>query len=144
MHVAIVYDSRTGTTRRVAEAMAEVVRAAGHACTVQPVQQADPTQVGRADALCVGSWTQGLFFFLQHPTRATMAFLDRLGPLTGKPAAVFCTYKTSPGSLLVTLADRLRRRGASVTGEFRSRGPALPSDFEQWVASLATAETLAH
>lgn len=143
MHVAVIYDSRTGTTRRVAEAMGDVIRSAGHTCTVESVQEADPAQVSRADALCVGSWTQGLFFFLQHPTRATLAFLDRLGPLTGKPAAVFCTYKTSPGSLLVTLADRLRRRGATVTGEFRARGPTLPGGFDQWVASLAPAEMLA-
>ena len=57
MNVAIVFDSKTGTTKAAAEAMAEQVRAAGHPCTVSSVQEADPAAVSAADAICVG------FFF---------------------------------------------------------------------------------
>ena len=77
MQVAIVYDSRTGTTKAMAEKMAEHVRSAGHECNVAPVQAADPAAVAAADAVCVGSWTEGLFFILQHATKATMEFIDR-------------------------------------------------------------------
>ena len=56
MNVAIVFDSKTGTTKAAAEAMAELVRAAGHQCTVSSVENADPAPVSGADAICVGSF----------------------------------------------------------------------------------------
>lgn len=136
MNVAIVYDSETGTTKAAAEAMAELVRAAGHDCTVDPVQDADPATVSAADAICVGSWCKGLFFVRQHATEATDAFLDRLGSLDGKPAAVFCTYKTAVGGMLRKMAERLTGHGANVTGSFKSRGPVAAQGFDRWVARL--------
>ena len=140
MRVAIVYDSRSGTTRQAAEAMAALARDAGHTCTVSPVQQADPSEVSTAEALCIGSWTQGFLYFWQHATRGTHDFIERLGPLQGQPAAVFCTYKTSPGRLLDRMADALRAQGADVTGQFRSRGPRAPEGFQAWVDHLAARE----
>ena len=136
MNVAIVFDSETGTTKAAAEAMAEVVRAAGHDCTVGPIRAADPAMVAAADAICVGSWCKGLFFIAQHATEATMAFIDGLSTLDGKPAAVFCTYKTAAGRMLPTMAARLQSRGANVTGSFKSRGPVAAAGFGDWVESL--------
>jgi flavodoxin len=136
MNVAIVFDSETGTTKAAAEAMGELVRAAGHECSVSSVQDADPMAVGAADAICVGSWCKGLFFIRQHATEATMDFIDRLDGLDGTPAAVFCTYKTAAGKMLPAMAARLERRGAVVTGAFKSRGPVAAEGFEDWVGSL--------
>jgi flavodoxin len=136
MNVAIVFDSKTGTTKAAAEAMAELVRAAGHQCTVSAVQNADSATVSAADAICVGSWCKGLFFVLQHATKATTDFIDGLASLDGKPAAVFCTYKTAVGGMLSKMAARLRDRGAAVTGSFKSRGPVAPEGFNDWVKGL--------
>jgi flavodoxin len=136
VNVAIVFDSKTGTTKAAAEAMAELVRAAGHQCTVSPVQDADPATVSAADAICVGSWCKGLFFILQHATEATMDFIDGLPSLDGKPVAVFCTYKTAVGGMLSKMTASLQSRGAAVTGSFRSRGPVAPEGFGDWVGSL--------
>lgn len=136
MNVAIVFDSETGTTKAAAEAMAEVVRAAGHHCTVSSVQDTDPATVSAADAICVGSWCKGLFFIRQHATEATMGFIDGLGNIDGKPAAVFCTYKTAVGAMLRKMAASLESRGANVTGQFKSRGPVAAASFKDWVASL--------
>ena len=136
MHVAIVYDSETGTTEKAAEAMGGTVRAAGHECTVSSVRNADPVAVGAADAICVGSWCKGLFFIRQHATEATMNFIDRLEGVDGKPAAVFCTYKTAVGRMLPKMADRLASRGAVVTGSFKSRGPVAGEGFDGWIRSL--------
>jgi flavodoxin len=136
MNVAIVFDSETGTTKAAAEAMGELVRAAGHECSVSSVQDADPMAVGAADAICVGSWCKGLFFIRQHATEATVDFIDRLDGLDGTPAAVFCTYKTAAGKMLPAMAARLERRGAVVTGSFKSRGPVAAEGFDDWVGSL--------
>lgn len=136
MNVAIVFDSKTGTTKAAAEAMAELVRAAGHQCTVSSVENADPATVSGADAICVGSWCKGLFFILQHATKATTDFIDGLPNLDGKPAAVFCTYKTAVGGMLSKMAASLQNRGAAVTGSFKARGPVVPDGFGEWVAGL--------
>ena len=136
MNVAIVFDSKTGTTKAAAEAMAELVRAAGHQCTVTSVQDADAATVSAADAICVGSWCKGLFFVFQHATKATMDFIDGLDRLDGKPAAVFCTYKTAVGGMLPKMAARLKDRGAVVSGSFKSRGPVAAEGFGSWVKGL--------
>lgn len=136
MKVAIVFDSGTGTTKAAAEAMSEIVREAGHDCTVSSVQDADPATVSAADAICVGSWCKGLFFVAQRATEATMDFIDGLGNLDGKPAAVFCTYKTAVGGMLPRMAARLESQGANVTGSFKSRGRFAAKGFGNWVGSL--------
>lgn len=136
MRVAIVFDSATGTTKAAAEAMGAAVRGAGHECNVESIHDADPAAISAADALCVGSWTEGLFVILQHATKASMAFIDRLGPLEGKPAAVFCTYRLATGKMLPAMAARLEARGARVTGQFKSRGPLAADGFDAWVQSL--------
>jgi flavodoxin len=133
--VAIVYDSHTGTTKAAAEEMAQMAAAAGHESTAIAVQAASPSEVSASDAVCIGSWTEGLFFILQHATQTTMEFIDDLH-LEGTPAAVFCTYKTSPGKMLNKMAGALEARGARVTGSFRSKGPHAPDGFTDWLASL--------
>lgn len=136
MKVAIVFDSETGTTKAAAEAIAALVRAAGHECTVSSVSDTDSAAIA-ADAICVESWCKGFFFVLQHATEATMDFIDGLDGLDGKPAAVFCTYKTAVGGMLPKMAARLERRGANVTGSFKSRGPFAAEGFGDWIESLA-------
>ncbi|MFV2063338.1 MAG: flavodoxin family protein [Chloroflexota bacterium] len=136
MRVAIVYESDTGTTRAAAEQMAETVRAAGHECTVGSVEAADPAAVTAADAVCVGSWTKGLFIVAQHPAQATMDFIDRLGSLDGKPVAVFTTYKLAIGGTLKKMAAPLEAHGAKVTGMYKSRGPYAADGFGDWVGAL--------
>ena len=136
MRIAIVYDSDTGTTEAAAEEMATLVRAAGHDCAVSDVKNADPATVSAADAVCIGSWCKGLFFAFQHPTAATLDFIDELDGVNGRPAAVFCTYKTAVGGMLDEMAARLEGRGAHVTGSFKSRGPHAAPSFGDWVTAL--------
>ncbi len=135
MKIAIVFDSRSGTTKAAAEEMAKMAVAAGHDATAVAVQSASSTEVAAADAVCIGSWTEGLFFILQHATKATMNFIDGL-TLSGTPAAVFCTYKTSPGKMLDKMADALGASGADVSARLRSRGSGAPEGFADWLGSL--------
>ncbi len=136
MNIAIVYDSRTGTTAKAAEAMGKVLADRGHRCQVQAVAKADPTEVSRADLIFVGSWTQGLFVILQHPTKESLRFIDRLGDLAGKKAVVFCTYKLATGKLLPRMAAGLENKGAKVVGQFKFRGPNPGNEFARFATSL--------
>ena len=136
MKLAIVYDSSTGKTKAAAEQMGEMARAAGHDCDVKSIHDADPAVVSQADAVCVGSWTKGLYVILQGPTKATSEFIDKLGPLDGKPAAVFTTYALAVGRTLPKMASRLAARGANVSGQFKSKGPVVADGYSGWLSSL--------
>ncbi len=138
MNLAIVYDSSTGNTRAAAEQMGDTARASGHDCTVASIDEADPAEVSEADAVCVGSWTKGLFVIRQGPTPATMRFIERLGPLDATPAAVFTTYDIAAGRTLAKMAAPLELRGANVTGRFKSKGPHAAEGFDVWLRTLDT------
>lgn len=136
MNIAIVYDSSTGTTAKAAEAMGKAMEAQGHSCHVQSVAAADPAEVSEADLICVGSWVSGLFIIRQHPTQATMQFIERLGDLTGKKAVVFCTYKLAVGSTLRQMAQALEGQGATVVEQLKYRGPEPGARFAAFAGSL--------
>jgi flavodoxin len=136
MKVAIVYDSRTGTTAHAAQAMGKALQEHGHECIVQSVAEADPAEVSQADLICVGSWTQGLFILFQHATKESMQFIERLGNLTGKKAVVFCTYKLATGKLLLDMANELESKGAIVIGQFKFRGADPSGTFASFAASV--------
>ena len=137
MKVAIIYDTHTGTTGGAAEKMAEVVRAAGHECDVANVSHADRALSG-AKAVVLGAWTEGWFVIRQHPSEPMMRYLED-APLTGKPVAVFATYKLAVGSTLRHLANAAEAAGGKVTGMYKVKGANVPQGFESWVSSLGSA-----
>ena len=135
MKVAIVYETHTGTTAAAAEKMAEIVRLAGHECTVENISNADVAKVARADAIAIGCWTKGWFVIMQHPSDGILDFVSGLS-INHKPVAVFATYKLAVGSTLRKLADAVESSGGKVTGMYRVKGPKVPQGFEAWVKSL--------
>lgn len=136
MNIAVVYDSKTGTTAQAAERMGDLLSAQGHRCRVESITQADPSAVAQADLICVGGWVEGLFVILQHPTAELMQFIGRLGDLSGKQVIVFCTYKLAAGSALQQMARALERKGAEVLGQFKYRGPEPTREFSEAVGAL--------
>jgi flavodoxin len=134
MKVAIIYDTHTGTTGGAAEKMAEVVRAAGHQCDVANVSHAQAALSG-SKAVVLGAWTEGWFVIRQHPSEPMMRYLED-ATLTGKPVAVFATYKFAVGSTLRHLANAAEAAGGKVTGMYKVKGPNVPEGFESWVSSL--------
>jgi flavodoxin len=136
MRVAIIYDTQTGTTAGAAEKMAEVVRAAGHDCTVANISNGTSALSG-SRAVVLGAWTKGWFIVRQHPSEPMMRFLDD-ATLSGKPVAVFATYKLAIGSTLRYLASAAESAGGKVTGMYKVKGAKVPDGFEAWVATLAS------
>jgi flavodoxin len=136
MNIAIVYDSRTGTTARAAESMGKMFEEQGHQCRVQSVADADPTEVSQADLICIGSWTKGLYFIFQHATKESMRFINQLGDLTSKLAVVFCTFKLATGKQLPRMATAMETKGADVVGRFQYRGSHPDDKFRSFAKSL--------
>jgi hypothetical protein len=144
MKVLVVYESRGGITKRVAEMLAKAIGAEGHEAVLRPLAQASPQEVEGADALLVGTWVEGYILFGVRPARAVRTWLARLPTLPGTPAGVFCTYAIHPRGTLAELRRGLETDGANVLAEhaFHRRRPevgaeAFVRDFLERLGSLS-------
>jgi len=113
MYAAVVYDSKFGNTRRIAEAIARGVGTHGNAHALSIAEAVhDGHPAGRPDLLLIGGPTQR-----RAATKALRAFVDDLpARLRGVPIASFDTrYRGAlwlMGSSAVEIAKALRTAGA--------------------------------
>jgi flavodoxin len=131
MRAVVIYESLTGNTKKAAELIGQNLVEAGVSATVCPTTAVDYQAVADADLVIVGSWTDGLFFFLQKPARAGR--LAQLPVLTGKRCAVFCTFALDPGKTLDKLSDLMRERGADVLGGMTIKRTAIADGAREFV-----------
>ncbi|NOH13886.1 MAG: hypothetical protein HND51_19765 [Chloroflexi bacterium] len=136
MHIAIVYDSSTGKTRKAAETMSTILEGHGHQCKVQSAYDADPAEVAKADLILLGGWVKGLFVIRQHPSDGAMWFIDQLGDMAGTKVALFCTYMLAAGSTLDQMVQPLEGKGAEIIGRFKYRGSEPDRAFASFAESL--------
>ncbi|MHB1502388.1 MAG: flavodoxin family protein [Acidimicrobiales bacterium] len=117
MKVLVTYESRGGRTRRGAEALAAAIRERGQEATLKPLSDTTAQDVAEHDVIAVGTWVEGLVVLKVGPAKAALAGIKRLGSLTGKPVAVFCTYGVNPRNALDTMRQTLVAQGANVIAE---------------------------
>ncbi|MGD0451097.1 MAG: flavodoxin domain-containing protein [Candidatus Bathyarchaeia archaeon] len=128
MKIALVYFSRGGNTRKIAEAMAEEL-----GVTAVDVKKEQP-DVSDVDLLVVGSGTYG-----GKPGKEMVAYLENLKPVASKKAACFSSCASGDASkTLQTMKDILSKKGYSNVDSFSCLGKWLmglsrrghPSDEE--------------
>ena len=88
--VIVVYESKYGNTRFVAETIIEAMKqVSGIETVLSELKEVDLGQLADFDAILVGSPNH-----IGNATRGIRKFIDKLGKLNleGKPAAVFDTY----------------------------------------------------
>jgi len=116
MNAVVLYESRTGYTKRAAEYIAGACQQAGvERVTLAPVGAPDLTELAAADVIFIGTWTDGLILFGHRP--GGMKNILALPALDRMAVAVYCTYAVNPGTTLTQLAGTLeRRQGADIVG----------------------------
>jgi flavodoxin len=137
MKALVVYDSKFGNTKRVAEAIAEALGTDTPAALVA-AGAASESDLAGVDLLVVGGPTQG-----HGGSPALRAFIDRIAPeaVRGVPTMTFDTRLDWPrflsGSAAAQSAKRLTRKGAQllvpaesflVTG---SEGPLAEGELDR-------------
>ena len=134
VNAIVIYESLTGNTKKAAELIVDQLQAGGVAAVSCPTTAVDYQALADADLVVVGSWTDGLFLFGQKP--ASAGRLSQLPYLTGKQAAVFCTYALETGKTLEKLERIIQDRGASVVGGMAIRRNKLEEASAEFVARL--------
>jgi flavodoxin len=127
----VVYYSRTGNTRKVAETIADVL-----GTKARSVRDAEAADVPKGAFIIAGSGV-----YASRAGRRIMDFLQSLPDVSGGSAAVFET--SGDGSISVAgeqMGEVLRKRGYDIRGAFFCRGSVfrifrrccpLPEDLER-------------
>ena len=134
MRALVIHESLTGNTEKAAHLIVENLAAAGVEAVACAATSVDYQALADADLVIVGSWTDGLILFGQKPGRA--ARIAQLPFLTGKRAAVYCTYAIDKGRTIDKLEDLVRGRGADVIGGMAIRRNRLAEGSAEFVDRL--------
>lgn len=149
----VVYRSRTGTTRRFAEAIAAHLATAGLTTEVASVGDADFSTLRDADYVFLGAWTNGLFVVAQHPDEPWVAFVRAMPPLfatatdgergrgrgRGPRVALFTTYRLLTGSMFARMRSCLGDKAGPVELELSSRDGRLSEAQRRQLDGFLTA-----
>lgn len=134
MNAIVIYESLTGNTKKAAGFIVDELIAHGVAAVSCPTTDVDYQALADADLVIVGSWTDGLFLFGQKP--ANVGRLSQIPFLTGKQAAVYCTYAIETGKTLEKLEGIIKDRGAEVIGGMAIRRNKLQEGSAEFVSRL--------
>jgi flavodoxin len=102
MKACVLYISRTGNTKRFAEAISESLEAPIFNIADAP----EPSVTQDFDLLVIGTPVMGM-----RPTPEVHSFVKRLPECTGKKTILFCTYAIRQGGTLKVLEKELTQKG---------------------------------
>ncbi|MCF8236184.1 MAG: flavodoxin domain-containing protein [Bacteroidales bacterium] len=128
---AIIYNSRTGTTKKYAEQIGDYLSNKGVKTNVLPIQQYDDINLDDIDYLLLGCWTNGLMFFLQHPDKAWKDFAAKLPHPMKQKTALFTTYKLLTGTMFKNMSRQLNGSVKAPLTELKSRNGTLSKNDER-------------
>ncbi len=101
MHVCVLYFSRTGNTKRLAEAISDSLES-----PIFDMANSNPLDFNDFDVLILGTPVNG-----SRPAPEVMSFIKRMPEGKGKKAILFCTYALMKGSTLKTMEEELTKKG---------------------------------
>jgi len=132
MKAVVLYYSKTGKTKRMAEAIASTLNA-----PAMDVTATDLPAVSNYDLLVLGTPVNGA-----RPAKEALPYIAAIPPCTGKKAMVFCTYSMFKGSTLKALEQELSKKGfqtvLSVAKKGVKAGETDFSDVQRQVAEAAS------
>ena len=130
MRACVLYLSRTGNTRRLAEAISDLLK-----IPVFDITKSEPAVSEDFDLLILGTPVTGF-----QPAFEVMSFVKRLPKCEGKKTILFCTYAVAKGSTFKILEEELAAKGYSTILSVSKKGvkPSL-ADFANVLDEIARA-----
>ena len=135
----IVYRSRTGTTRRLAEEIGAFLATRDVDPQVVSIGECDVGALRDADFVLLGCWTSGLMIARQGPDQLWIDFARAIPAITGPRIGLFTTYKLATGSMFAKMRRNLAGRTPVPRLELKSRTGRLSDSnrgaLAQFIAS---------
>ena len=128
MKPVVLYFSRTGNTKRMAEAISESTKAPAF-----DIASSEPSVVENYDLLILGTPVEG-----SRPAKEILAFIERLPKAEGKKTILFCTHAFWKGSTFKVLEKELASKGYDTVLSVSKKGvkPTEPADFSDALAEI--------
>jgi len=112
MRTCVLYFSRTGKTKLMAEAISDSIKAPAF-----DIASSEPSVVENFDVLILGTPVEG-----SRPPKETLAFIECLPKADGKKTILFCTYALWKGSTFKILAKELAKKGYDIILNVSKKG----------------------
>jgi flavodoxin len=129
MKPCVLYFSRTGNTKQLAEAIAAQTQT-----PLFSIAASEPTIVEAYDTIILGTPVEG-----SSPAKETQAFIDRLPQAQGKKAVLFCTYRIFGNERTMKKMEKtLKEKGYETVLKVSKKGmkPGQPVDFSEVLAEV--------
>ncbi|MFA5573162.1 MAG: flavodoxin family protein [Candidatus Bathyarchaeia archaeon] len=129
MNAAVVYFSRTGNTKKFAQAIADATNA-----PMFELSTADASKIASVDLLIFGTPVEGA-----SPTKEALTYITSLPVVTGKKAILFCTYKLFGNERAMKVIEKeLVSRGYEVILKVSKKGMKTEqlADFSEVISKL--------
>jgi flavodoxin len=125
MKAVIIYNSKTGTTKKYAETIGEYLKANKMEVALSSIREYKDEILEESDYLLLGCWTQGLILFLQHPEKVWVDFVKILPVNLKSRIILFTTYKVLTGSMFKKMYTHLNDNYNFSFIELKSRNGSL-------------------
>jgi flavodoxin len=129
MKPVVLYFSRTGNTKRLAEAIAQQTNA-----PIFSITSSEPNIVEAYDTIILGTPVEG-----SSPAKETRAFVERLPLAQGKKAIVFCTCRMFGNARTMRILEKkLAEKGYKpiLKVSKKIRKPGEPAEFSKALAEV--------
>jgi flavodoxin len=125
MKTPIIYRSRTGITKKFAEAIGHYLAENNHTSTIHSIEDHTKAAIKEADLIFLGCWTHGLMIMMQHPDKTWKTIIPEVEGLEGKKVVLFTTYKLATGSMFKKMEKVLANKNVEVIGTLKSKNGNL-------------------
>ncbi len=126
MDPCVVYFSRTGNTKRLAQAIADAANA-----PLMDISGTLPSTIETFDLLILGTPVEG-----SSPAKETRTFIEGMNKVEGRKAILFCTYRIFGNERTMKAIEKeLRSKGYETILKVSKKGikPDKETDFSEIV-----------
>jgi flavodoxin len=132
MDPCVVYFSRTGNTKRLAQAIANAVNA-----PIMDISGTLPSTIENFDPLILGTPVEG-----SGPTKETTSFIESMNRREGGKSILFCTYRIFGNNRTMNAMEKeLKRKGYQTILKVSKKGmkPDKEADFLEIISEVKKA-----
>ncbi|MCW3999610.1 MAG: flavodoxin domain-containing protein [Candidatus Bathyarchaeota archaeon] len=129
MNTCVVFFSRTGNTKRFAQAIAQAANA-----KLLDLAQIQPDALSSYDMIILGTPVEGA-----SPAKETAAFIANIPPAQNRKAILFATYRVFGNERSMKAIEKvLAEKGYETVLKVSKKGmkPEQPADFNKEVAQI--------